>query len=266
MIKLFVSDLDGTLLNRQLQIDEMNKKAILQAMEQNVHIAIASGRMSAEIHGLMSRYPAGSYAIGQNGATIYSREHHLLQAQQHIPQIAYDIIQQGKQYEELVIFVHTIYDEAYIHERNARTIQYEHRMITAAKSAADLDQQVQQGSLACSKVTFLGDIRLLERLKEQLASRLGNEVEIVVSDVDCMDVTPVGVSKGNAVRLLMEQLALVPDEVACIGDSYNDLSMFKVAGHSFAMRHSDDQIKSEAKYVVDNVAEAIQFCLKNLID
>jgi Cof subfamily protein (haloacid dehalogenase superfamily) len=264
MIKLFVSDLDGTLLNRQLQIEDMNKNAIKRAMEQHIHIAIASGRMSSEIRGLMAEFPEGSYAIGQNGATVYGKEHKLLMSAQHEPEIVHHIMKLGMQYRELVIFVHTINDEVYIQERNTRTQHYEPRMITASKVLADLDNQVLNATIACSKVTFLGDISLLETLKEQLKAQLGDRIEVVVSDFDCMDVTPLNVSKGRAIQLLMEQLGIHPHEVACIGDSYNDLSMFEVAGHSFAMRHSDRAIRDKADYVVDDVAEAIEYCLQHL--
>ena len=55
----------------------------------------------------------------------------------------------------------------------------------------------------------------------------------------------------------MEKEKLTRDEVAFIGDSYNDLSGFEVCEYSFAMSHADDKIKSKAKYVVESVAEAV---------
>lgn len=262
MIKLFVSDLDGTLLNRQLEIEEHNRIAIEKAMAQSIHIAIASGRMSAEIRNLMLQYSKGSYAIGQNGATVYSKEHELLFAKQHQPDIAYQIMQLAKPFAGLVTFVHTIHDEAYIQESNEQTQQYEHRVLTPSKVLADLEQQVKLAQLPCSKVTFLGDIQLLRELEKRLLESLAGQIEVVVSDVDCMDVTPLHVSKGNAVKLLMDKLGLKENEVACIGDSYNDLSMFEVAEHSFAMAHSDEAIRAKAKMTVSNVAEAMEWCLR----
>ena len=42
--KLFVFDLDGTLLNSQTKIDDANVKALMQAREKGHVLAIATGR------------------------------------------------------------------------------------------------------------------------------------------------------------------------------------------------------------------------------
>ena len=42
--KLFVFDLDGTLLNSQTKIDDANVKALIQAREKGHVLAIATGR------------------------------------------------------------------------------------------------------------------------------------------------------------------------------------------------------------------------------
>ena len=47
-----------------------------------------------------------------------------------------------------------------------------------------------------------------------------------------------GVSKGSALRRLMEHLQIEANEVACIGDSFNDISMFEVTPHSFTLHHA----------------------------
>ena len=43
-IKCLTFDLDGTLLTDQKEIDPRTKKSIQRAMEQGIHIVIASGR------------------------------------------------------------------------------------------------------------------------------------------------------------------------------------------------------------------------------
>ena len=43
-----------------------------------------------------------------------------------------------------------------------------------------------------------------------------------------VDIMPRGVSKGSALKRLMDHLQIEANEVACIGDSFNDISMFEV--------------------------------------
>jgi hypothetical protein len=70
-------------------------------------------------------------------------------------------------------------------------------------------------------------------------------------------------SKGNGVALLAERLGLPLEQVAAIGDAYNDLSMFKIAGLSIAMGQAPAEVQARAHVVTadnshDGCAEAIR--------
>ena len=47
------------------------------------------------------------------------------------------------------------------------------------------------------------------------------------------------------------------NEVACIGDSFNDISMFEVTPHSFTLHHAHPYVKEKANHIVRSVEEAI---------
>ena len=51
---------------------------------------------------------------------------------------------------------------------------------------------------------------------------------------------------------------LINDETAGIGDSYNDLEMFKVVDHSFTFKTSPKDIQQQTSFVVSSVKEAIE--------
>ena len=84
-----------------------------------------------------------------------------------------------------------------------------------------------------------------------------NGFEVAISGPHSIEIGPKENNKGRAIQIIMEKEKLTRDEVAFIGDSYNDLSGFEVCEYSFAMSHADDKIKSKAKYVVESVAEAV---------
>ena len=77
------------------------------------------------------------------------------------------------------------------------------------------------------------------------------------------------VSKGNAVAYLADMLNITQEEVMCIGDSENDLSMINYAGIGVAMGNGLDMVKEAADFVTDTndnsgVAKAINhFVLNN---
>ena len=55
----------------------------------------------------------------------------------------------------------------------------------------------------------------------------------------------------------MEHLQIEANEVACIGDSFNDISMFEVTPHSFTLHHAHPYVKEKANHIVRSVEEAI---------
>lgn len=70
-------------------------------------------------------------------------------------------------------------------------------------------------------------------------------------------------SKGKALEALAEHLGIRRDEIACIGDGENDLSMFEASGLKIAMGNAADSLKMRADYVAgtnsnDGAAKAIE--------
>ena len=82
--------------------------------------------------------------------------------------------------------------------------------------------------------------------------------EIIRCSSEAIQITKLNVNKRNALFQVMERLKINPDEVAVIGDSYNDLSLFEGFQYSFVMNHAVESIKKHANYRVDSVAEALQ--------
>ena len=74
--KLIVSDLDGTLLNGQKFVSNINKDAIRKAKEQGMSFAIASGRPLYPILSLIKQWEMEElvdYVLGMNGGCIYDK-------------------------------------------------------------------------------------------------------------------------------------------------------------------------------------------------
>ena len=92
--------------------------------------------------------------------------------------------------------------------------------------------------------------------------RFGDRFDVIYSGPENIELMPKNISKGQALLELMELKGYEPTEVACIGDSMNDITMLQATPFSFAMRHSDDIVKESSHYVVKTVAEAIEMVLK----
>ena len=77
-----------------------------------------------------------------------------------------------------------------------------------------------------------------------------------------IDTVHIGCSKGDGIRAVCRHLNFsgIP---ACIGDSYNDLSMFGATPLSFTFRSSPAAVRAKARFQVDSVAQSLRI-LKEL--
>ena len=67
------------------------------------------------------------------------------------------------------------------------------------------------------------------------------------------------VNKWEGIKILANHLGIKSDELAAIGDSYNDLPMVENAHLGFAMGNGNEDIKEAASYVVsDNNSDGIK--------
>jgi len=101
--------------------------------------------------------------------------------------------------------------------------------------------------------------RLNEARKEIL--KVGG-FEIESSFRNNFEVMCEGVSKGRAAKVLADFYGISKDEVMCIGDNENDLSMIEYAGMGVAMGNAEESVKKVANYITDTnnnsgVAKAI---------
>ena len=73
-----------------------------------------------------------------------------------------------------------------------------------------------------------------------------------------------GFSKAAGMELILRHLGVDPENTLAIGDSTNDLPMFRLAGHTVCMGGGMDEVKKLCEYVTDSVmADGIEKALKH---
>lgn len=93
----------------------------------------------------------------------------------------------------------------------------------------------------------------------ELAEKINKDFDGILTayvNKSIVDVVSYGSSKGNAVKFIKDYLDI--DEIAGIGDSFNDVPMFEAADVSFTFNSSHDDVKEKADHLVDTAAEAIR--------
>jgi sugar-phosphatase len=100
------------------------------------------------------------------------------------------------------------------------------------------------------KITLFDPKNDIHLFEDEIRSLLDEGITATTAGNEWLDVQPVGVNKGNGIKLLQEKLGVSPDECVAFGDAMNDFSMFKSVTYSYAMKNADDRIKAIAREVL----------------
>lgn len=269
MIKIFISDLDGTLIHKaknHVKPNQKNKKALTELKNNGIKLAAATGRLEKSIQEVEKNLAVPLYKISVNGAVISDTENKTIHENFLLAETAQKIIKElEEKYAKDIYFFVLVTDKANNYFRPVVFISklvnllYKKRFNTKylKKEAVKYilsDEKVLKINIGTGKKK---KYRLLKELKEEF-----QESEIFITGSRSVEIGPKNNSKGTAVLKLLGHLGIKPEEAAYIGDSYNDLPAFKVCKYSFAMSRSEEAVKEKAVYVVKDVAEAVNKVMK----
>ena len=101
------------------------------------------------------------------------------------------------------------------------------------------------------------------KTEAELSLRLQRQISVYRSEPDFLELVPLGIDKARSIAVLSEKLGITREEVAAMGDGYNDLSMIKYAGLGIAMNNAQEPVKAAADYIApsndeDGVAIAVE--------
>lgn len=73
-----------------------------------------------------------------------------------------------------------------------------------------------------------------------------NRTEYPARDLSILDILPAGCSKGAAILSLAATHNISPNQILAIGDNWNDVSMFEIAGAAVLMSNAPEDLKALA--------------------
>ncbi len=241
---LIAMDVDGTLMDSSGQPSRGILEAIQAARGQGVTIVLVSGRGPQGVLPLMKRLDLEGPFIASGGALIANAPDRSLIDLRTIPlRWANALARLGHAEQAVVFFEHPdwLLSEADGQKMEAETRSFGYD-VTYVK-----DLRCETPSAPC-KITMVGDPPCLKRVIQSLTDRSLplNYAQAMPRYLDCYRKD---VSKGLALKRVARYLRIPMKRVMAIGDYYNDITMFEVAGLSVAMGNAPIEVRQAARLV-----------------
>ncbi|PKM47325.1 MAG: Cof-type HAD-IIB family hydrolase [Firmicutes bacterium HGW-Firmicutes-8] len=257
--KLIAVDLDDTLLDDDLRVSLRTRQALKKAAEKGMIVTIATGRMYRSALPMALDLNIGGPIITYQGALVKNSCSGEVLVDRPVPlDLARIVLAEG--YKAGVHMNVYLNDTLLIDSITPEGAGY-------AKLAQV--EMVPVGSLLeflkndPTKVLYIADPSLLDRLKGELQKKFAQSLYITKSKPNYLEFMHPQATKGRALKALVERCGIARDETMAFGDSYNDLDMIEFAGMGVAMGNAPEDVKKKADYVTstnndDGVAEVIE--------
>ena len=276
-IKIIALDLDGTLLDSEKRLSEVNRVALERAAEKGVLIVPTTGRFFGMMPPAVRDLPFVRYAITINGAQVYDRETDTAIVRDEIPlDMALGVMEVLDRYD-------VIYDcyrqnwgwmTAALQDKAADYATNEHylRMVREFRRPvpelkAHLRETANEGDV--QKVMLFAPNReqstaidCLRKLSDEIAAKFP-EIKVTASTWNNLELNIKTAHKGNALKRFAEHLGFGLGNCMAFGDGMNDFTMVEQAGLGVAMANAEPEVKRVAKWIApsndeDGVAAGLE--------
>ena len=247
-MKLLVLDIDGTLVNSQKEITPATLAALSRWRAAGNKIAIATGRPTAgvrEIAKAARMTEEGGFVLSYNGACITdaasgervsgkflpadlpAKLAKYAAAHPEVGLISYedDTVLSLKEPDEYIVL-----EAVAINKMGLRTVP---------DFTAYIDFPVHKCLLTAPPEAAEGHLAALQEL-------FGARAAIYRSEPFFIEVMPENVDKATSLDEFVPKIGITRDDVICVGDGYNDVSMIRWAGLGVAMANARQPVKDAA--------------------
>ena len=259
-MKLFVSDIDGTLYwydnKNNNKCSNACKKAIRKWLDAGNIFALATARTHIVRDNIIEDIGLPIDYIGGNGAEIVYKDGN--KDLHYVPISLFLEVARWLEENEIDATVKICVEGKFIALHNDKyPFNYLARMRKNLANAKIISKDDCTKFINGYNMSIICSPKFISYVEEMMQQKFGDKFTIIANDIDNIDFMPLNINKGKGVTILADRYHIAKDDIIVIGDDRNDIAMFKVAGKSYAMAHSDIDIKKYVDDEVDLIEEAI---------
>lgn len=239
-IKLFISDLDDSLLRDDQTIGERTVRALETLRERGVTIALASGRMYSAMRRYVEQLGVTAPAITLNGAMIVDTVSGQPLSRTFIDEeLAREALCEC---ERMRLYVQSYDEQGYFFDKECEFSEYYAR-VAGVKGKALGRPASECVSAPMPKIITINTPERTRELLPVLKERFAGRLEVAISKPMYIEMTHPEANKGAALDRLCAQLGIAASEVMACGDGLNDLGMIQRAGLGVVVANAREAVR-----------------------
>ena len=251
-MRLFLSDLDKTLLRSDLSLSEFTKEVWNSFAKP---LSIATARSYTGAMKLLDGLRLDAPMILLDGVMIANPDGSIIRLNALDKAITDEIIAiVQKEFDELPLIVgyekdreHFLYpNKLNPHQKELLQNYKNDKRVLGIKNLQGLEKNL--------KIVYLGDKEKMQDIEQRVKALFDVESKLAKDPYqDCYFLTflhPLG-DKAHALQELEEIMGISPKEVTVFGDSLNDIGMFRQSGKAIAVANALPEVKEAADIVLE---------------
>lgn len=268
---LYVSDLDGTLLDADARLSPETVRMLNDAIARGALFTVATARTPATVVPIFQGVEMTLPAIVMTGAALWNFADKTFTDLHCIPSATACVVAETFRELSVTPFIYTV-DSSDVKRRltvyyPSDSISEPDRAFMEARKGLTLKQFIVGENFSpdlASLETVLFFASGRHDILEQVAAQLKATTDCAVSlyediynpGLGLIEVFAAGVSKAEAILRLRDRLQA--DKIVVFGDNLNDLPAFAVADTAVAVGNAVEQVRERADIVIgENIADAV---------
>lgn len=252
MIKLVVTDLDGTFLNNESSFDlELFREVYAQMQQQGIEFVACTGKQCERVEKLFEHAGEGIWILGDS-ATRIKKDGQLIREFILERERALHAIRLIEQFDAELTLIACTSGAAYVKDTISpdlyRVVKGSYQEVIKIGSFTEITEEF-------LKLTVFDPLQRSAALRAYVESELLDTIYIIDSEPRWLDITALHTHKGETVKRLQELLHVTYEQTMAFGDGENDVELMDIAKYSFAVSNACDNTKRAADWITKSNEE-----------
>jgi len=254
--KLLVSDIDGTLVNKQGVISEADRHALAEVLDAGIRVSLCTGRVTRACQSILTQLSLNGFHIFFDGALVCDANNN-----QEIYSETIDtrLVKKASEAASTCgVQIEFFSGTHYFSDKQSWRTELRQTFFGTSPSLVDYkklwqqDKKIIKGGIIVRSPEEDTKIKLFTSMVQEDLGITWTRTP-AFPDLAFINITARGVSKGKALEALASHLRIDLEDVVAIGDGTNDIALLSTAGLAIAMQNAPSELKAIADYVAPNV-------------